>query len=126
MNPTIGDANMMTSTVKTLTRTALVVLLVGSGTAFADSAQPKTLDPAPVTVRYDDLNLASPEGARVLYRRISAAARKACGPNYAMWYPSVRIGWQECYKATVDWAVRQVNAPTLTALHAREINVAAR
>ena len=53
---------MMTSTVKTLTRTALVVLLVGSGTAFADSAQPKTSSIAtPVHVRYDDLNLANPE-----------------------------------------------------------------
>ena len=117
---------MTTSTVKNLTRTALVVLLVGCGTAFADSAQQKTIDPAPITVRYDDLNLANPEGARVLYRRISAAARNVCGPNFAQWYPSVRRGWKDCYKATVDHAVNQVNAPTLTVLHARAINVAAR
>jgi UrcA family protein len=117
---------MMTSTVKNLTRAALVVLLVGCGTAFADAAQPKTLDRDPVHVRYDDLNLANPEGARVLYRRISVAARQACGPNFAQWYPSVRRGWKDCYKATVDHAVDQVNAPMLTALHTRAINVAAR
>ena len=117
---------MTTSTVKNLTRTALVVLLVGCGTAFADSAQQKTIDPAPVTVRYDDLNLANPEGARVLYRRISAAARKTCGPNFAQFYPGVRSKWKDCYKATVDDAVKQVNAPTLTALHGTAINVAAR
>ena len=81
---------------------------------------------APVHVRYDDLNLANPEGARVLYRRISAAARKTCGPNFAQWYPGVRSGWKDCYKATVDDAVKQVNAPALTALHGNAINVAAR
>ena len=118
---------MTTSTVKNLTRTALVVLLVGCGTAFADSAQPKTTrSRRPCTVRYDDLNLANPEGARVLYRRISAAARKTCGPNFAQWYPGVRSGWKDCYKATVDDAVKQVNAPALTALHGSAINVAAR
>lgn len=117
---------MMTSTLKSLIRTALVVLIIGSGTAFADSAQPKTLDRDAVHVRYGDLNLANPEGTRVLYRRISAAARNVCGPNFAQWYPSVRSGWKDCYKATVDHAVNQVNAPTLTTLHARAINVAAR
>lgn len=117
---------MMTSTLKSLIRTALVVLIIGSGTAFADSAQPKTLDRDAVHVRYGDLNLANPEGTRVLYRRISAAARNVCGPNFAQWYPSVRSGWKDCYKATVDDAVKQVNAPALTALHGSAINVAAR
>ncbi len=117
---------MTTSTGKHLTRTALVVLLVGSGTAFADAAQPKPFDPAPITVRYHDLNLASPEGARVLYGRITVAARKICGPNFAQFYPGVRSKWKDCYKATVDDAVKQVNAPALTALHASAINVAAR
>jgi UrcA family protein len=117
---------MTTSAVKNLTRTTLAVLLIGCATALADSAQPKTLDPAPVTVNYSDLNLASPEGARVLYRRIGVAARKACGPNFATWYPAVRYAWKECYKGAVDQAVKHVNAPTLTALHGREINVAAR
>jgi UrcA family protein len=117
---------MTTSAMNNLARTALVVLLVGCGTALADPAQPNTLDPAPVTVRYSDLNLANPEGARVLYRRISVAARQACGPNFAQWYPAVRSGWKDCYKATVDLAVQQVNAPMLTALHGRAINLAAR
>ena len=117
---------MTTSTVKSLTRTALVVLLVGSGTAFADAAQSKPFDPAPVTVRYDDLNLASSEGARVLYGRITAAARKICGPNIADWYPNARTAWKRCYNVTVDHAVKEVNAPMLTAVHGRAINVAAR
>jgi UrcA family protein len=117
---------MTTSTVKNLARTALVVLLVGCGTALADSARPTTLNPAPITVRYGDLNLANPEGARVLYRRISVAARNACGPNFAQWYPGVRAAWKECYKATVDQAVKQVNAPALTALHGSVLNVASR
>jgi UrcA family protein len=80
----------------------------------------------PVTVRYADLNLANAEGALALYRRITAAARTVCGPDYAQWYPAARKGWKHCYKATVDEAVRAVNAPTLTALHAHSINVAAR
>ncbi len=116
---------MTTATVKTLARTTLVVLLVGSGTVFADPAQPRPLA-TPVTVRYSDLNLANAEGALALYRRISAAARTVCGPDFAEWYPPARNGWKDCYKATVDEAVRAVNAPTLTALHAHAINVAAR
>jgi UrcA family protein len=120
---------MTPSTAKTLayTTTTLVALFAGLGTALADPVNhPRTLAPPPVTVRYDDLNLSNPEGARVLYRRISVAARKACGPNFAQWYPTVRTAWKECYGAAVDQAIKQVNAPTLTALHARAINVAAR
>ena len=88
--------------------------------------QPETLGPAPVTVRYGDLNLASQEGARVLYGRISTAARKVCGPSFGLWYPGVATAWKHCYQATVDHAVRQVNSPALTELYEKGINVAAR
>ena len=67
-----------------------------------------------------------PEGARILYGRISMAARKACGPSFALWYPTVEREWKHCYQATVDHAVKQVNSPALTALYEKGINVAAR
>ena len=116
---------MTTPIVKTLACTALVTLTVGFGSAFADPASPaKTLGPDPVTVRYEDLNLASQEGARILYGRISTAARKVCGPSFVLWYPGVSRAWQKCYQATVDHAVKQVNSPALTALYEHGINVA--
>jgi UrcA family protein len=115
---------MTTSTLKTLIFTTLLVLATGN--ALADSAAKKTLAPAPVSVRYDDLNLANAEGAHVLYNRISEAARKVCGPSFATFYPGKWREWKECYQSTVDAAVKRVDAPMLTALHAKSISVAAR
>ena len=115
---------MTTATLKTLAITTLLVLATGN--ALADPAPKKTLAPAPITVRYDDLNLASTAGAQVLYQRISAAAHKVCGPSFATFYPGKWREWQECYENSIDAAVKQVNAPTLTALHAKSVSVAAR
>jgi UrcA family protein len=70
--------------------------------------------------------LSNEEGARVLYGRISNAARKACGPSFAVWYPTVSRLWKDCYQATVEHAIKTVNQPMLTALYERSMKVAAR
>jgi UrcA family protein len=105
----------------------MLAALLAASVALADPVSgPQRVGPPPVTVRFSDLNLASAEGARILYHRIQAAARKACGPNFAAWYPGVPQKWNACYDETVASAVRQIDRPMLTALYERRLSVASR
>ena len=66
-----------------------------------------------VAVRYGDLNLSSAEGARVLLRRIEAAARKVCDDpgdarQLARW-----TAFRSCYVGAVARGVQDVGTRTL-------------
>ena len=79
--------------------------------AVADSS-----DAPQATVKYEDLNIAIPEGAAVLYARIRHAAQKAC--SQVDRGVDIYGERQVCInKATLD-AVTKVNAPALYALFA--------
>lgn len=54
-----------------LAASAALITTVPAAAAADDSAQ--------ISVRYDDLNLASAKGQKILERRLIAAARQACG-----------------------------------------------
>src|SRR5262245_56266163 len=56
---------MTIKTTKIFAGMTLVAMLVASGTAFAG-----LLSHDPIKIRYSDLNLSTPEGARALYGRI--------------------------------------------------------
>jgi UrcA family protein len=86
----------------------LACVLVASN-AFADD-QIRT-----ETVKFADLNVDTPAGVEVLYRRINSAARRVCGYEAASVYAN--SNWQNCIRPTVDAAVAKVNNPMLTALH---------
>lgn len=116
---------MMTATSKTRARLSLVAMLAVSPLAFADGAPPRTLDPA-VTIRFNDLNLSTPQGARVLYGRIRVAAQRVCGPSFSVWDAGRWAKWKVCYNQAVETAVREVNQPALTAVHNRLIAIARR
>jgi UrcA family protein len=64
-------------------------------------------------VKYSDLNMASPSGARVLYERIRAAAQSAC--NY-FWFKT-DADEARCLQNTIANAVTKVNQPALTAVY---------
>jgi UrcA family protein len=66
-------------------------------------------------VSFRDLNLNSPEGVAVLYRRINSAADEVCGnpDRYDLSQLKLRI----CVKESVSRAIAQVNNPMLTSLH---------
>ncbi len=70
------------------------------------------------TVRFADLNLSNPEGARVLYGRIRLAAQSLCGEQSSFFDIKWMFEYRQCYREAVDRAVRQINRPTLTAVHA--------
>jgi len=68
------------------------------------------------TVRFDDLDITKPAGAKVLYRRIQAAAQEVCQivpMTREMQLMSIE---HACIVRAIDNAVRKVNAPALTEL----------
>ena len=73
-----------------------------------------TPDVRSVTVGYRDLDLSTPRGARVLYRRIRAAAREVCGYRGADLLEQSL--WNDCYHHAIADAVGKVNNPRVTAV----------
>lgn len=66
-------------------------------------------------VRFDDLDIAKPAGAKVLYHRIQAAALEVCrGPASREFQLMGRD--RACIEQAIDNAVRSVNSPPLTEL----------
>jgi UrcA family protein len=66
-------------------------------------------------VSFKDLNLDTPEGVAVLYRRIKSAANEVCGnPDR---YDLSQLKLQVCIKDAVSRAITQVNRPMLTSLY---------
>lgn len=88
--------------------TALLLscLCVAAG-ALADG-QPRS-----ETVRFPDLNVATPEGAQALFNRIHAAANRVCSEND----PILRLGATVCARKAEANAIAALNLPQLTAYY---------
>ncbi len=91
---------------------AAIVLLVLQGLEPAQAAGPAGT--AAVTVKYQDLNLNTPEDAGRLLSRLRAAARKVCGPESERL--DLEYAWRVCYEGSLNAAVARVDNPILTAL----------
>jgi UrcA family protein len=85
------------------------------GTLIAGFSAVSAADPSStsITVKYADLNIASPTGALVLYKRIRAAAKRAC--NY-FWFKTDEDE-AGCVQHTIANAVSKVNQPALSAVY---------
>jgi UrcA family protein len=68
---------------------------------------------ASVTVKYADLDIASPSGALALYERVRAAAQSAC--SY-FWFKT-DADEARCVHHTIANAVAKVNQPALSAVY---------
>jgi UrcA family protein len=91
---------------------AFIVVLLGIDVAWSDTPS----HGRSVTVSYSDLDLSSPAGAKTLYRRIQGAAEQVCGhPGADVIEQAI---WRSCYRSAIGNAVRKVNDPLLTAVHA--------
>ena len=66
-------------------------------------------------VSYADLDISKPAGAKVLYRRIVAAANRVCSVGVYMYSPTQK-GLRECTNTAIDKAVKDVGSPALSAL----------
>lgn len=81
------------------------------------STAPSWAAPTSITVSFRDLDLSGIAGATTLYHRIQSAAKQVCG--YAPGADLIeRAAWQACYRNATTEAVRKVNNPLLTAVHA--------
>jgi UrcA family protein len=93
------------------------VLFGGAISGFAVlPADAGVFDAPQVTVKYGDLNISSPHGAAVLYRRIRGAAETVCAPydRSDLWSKQLL---NACINKAVLNAVTQVNNFALTAVY---------
>ena len=91
-----------------MTRFVLVAL------AVATFATP-VLAQSQIKVGYSDLNLQTRAGARVMLSRLTAAARRACGPAPVIQALQRSEEYRDCVERTVSGAVTGLNAPLVTA-----------
>jgi UrcA family protein len=98
-------------------RIAWVTLASAGGSMLVDAAQASDAsDTTPhKVVSFKDLNLNSPEGVAVLYKRIKSAAYDVCGTPDR--YDLSQFKTEICVRDAVSRAIVQVNNPMLTSLH---------
>jgi|SRR5271163_855264 len=102
---------------KNLQIKSMAALCLGYGTA-ALSGTAAAADKAPPSevVRYSDLNISDPAGARVLYRRIQAAAGRVCQFDAAVDLHFMGVQ-KACYRHAIDEAVKHVDSAALSQIH---------
>jgi len=86
-------------------------LLAALGLAAPAAAQ------SAVRVGYSDLNLQSPNGAKVMLARLDAAAPRACGPAPKARDRARATVYGACVNETVGGAVAALGAPLVTAAY---------
>jgi len=110
------------SNCKTIGATSSCLVALASAVCLLGTAQAPASDRANtqhgVTVNYRDLNLSTLDGATALYRRITRAARLACGqPDRSLFE---QRHWKSCVQGAIAGAVATVNNPLLRTVHSRE------
>lgn len=78
--------------------------LVAAALALTAAASAQAAAPAALAVRYQELDLARPAGIAGLYRRIGAAARRACGAAQVAGNRFTSPAWQACVAAATERA----------------------
>jgi UrcA family protein len=114
-NPYTQEQLMKTLTTAVLTALTACVAIVPS-LAHARDAH----DPAAVTVRYTDLNLATDAGNATLYARLESAARKVCAPSDIRDLGQMAAA-STCQHQAIARAVQNVNSPKLAAVYAARV-----
>ena len=103
---------MNTSTAFAGLRGLVAVAIFGAVASSFSTAFAADPHPVNITVKYADLNPASPSGARVLYERIRSAALAGC--SY-YWFKT-DADEARCVHDAIAGAVTRVNEPALSAV----------
>jgi UrcA family protein len=84
----------------------------------ADAAREVENLPTQVAIKFGDLDLASQQGSAAMLQRISHAALEACGAS-SFSVPDYRWALKNstCYRGSMDRAVADLAAPTVTRLY---------
>lgn len=87
--------------------------------ALVSTGLVRAADPPATTqqmmISYADLDLARPADVAVLYRRITLAAQRLCGPRPLTGSYHTSPGYDHCVTDAVAGAVARVHQPALTA-----------
>ncbi len=105
-------------TTRSIRPVTLAALALAAAAGIATTAQAQSTfysEPVHLTVKYSDLDTASPSGASTLYRRIRGAARLVCGEEGRSL--AAQAQYQSCVRAAVAGAVTSLENPLVTALH---------
>jgi UrcA family protein len=105
----------MNTSIRTKIYTAISCLMSTAALSAALSTTVVAQDVPHKTVKFNDLDITTPDGAKVLYKRIRAAAREVCDVSIGN-DPIMRTATKVCIDQAVDNAVKRVNAPMLTYL----------
>jgi len=96
---------------------AIAITFLTLLTVDARADEPKG-NPPSVTVSYSDVAFGNTAGASDVYRKLKNAARKVCGVTSGTQTLEMRVIAQDCFDAALADAVRKIDRPTLSALHA--------
>jgi UrcA family protein len=90
-----------------------------SAPAIASTGADNGLKGEAVKVSFADLNLQKEAGAKVLYRRLQQASKKACGVESYRNVGSISetVKMQDCYESSLTSSVAKVNNALLTKIH---------
>jgi UrcA family protein len=105
----------MNTSIRTKIYTAISCLMSTAALCTALSTTAEAQDVPSKIVKFNDLDITTPDGAKVLYKRIRAAARDVCDVSTGN-DPILRTATKVCIEKAVDRAVKGVNAPMLTNL----------
>ncbi len=75
-------------------------------------------NPPMVRVAYSELSFDTNAGAAKVYRKLRIAARKVCGLDHGAVSLHEYLQQRDCFDSALANAVRQIDRPKLTALHA--------
>jgi UrcA family protein len=96
-------------------RNALLAIAILSPGLAAQVSAARVDQARSIIVKYGDLDLSSPDGASVLYKRLMHAAREVCKrPDGAFGDPAVYL---HCYHDALARGVRDLNNLQITALY---------
>ncbi|MEM1144199.1 MAG: UrcA family protein [Pseudomonadota bacterium] len=99
------------STAAIFAAASLTAITASAGDVTKVTAKTPAVDQQ-ITVDYSDLDLTSPKAQEVLHSRISQAAKKVCGPQFARQAGGVSLAARNraCYDEAFSGAISQVNA----------------
>jgi UrcA family protein len=105
-----------------MSSSALTALLAASTLAFsigsASAVSAADQDPVTATVKYGDLNLTTPGGAKVMLQRIEQAARQVCQYDADIAdLPGLRDWVRYCVSTRIEITLRRLDAPMVTAAY---------
>jgi UrcA family protein len=97
----------------------VVAIVAMSAPAIASTSADDGLKGQSVKVSYADLNLQKEAGAKVLYRRLQQASKKACGVESYPHSASLKAKAESmrCYQSSLTTSVAKVNNALLTQIH---------